>query len=67
MIERGLDQIKHDDWYGVIEYTYLVRPRLNTLEVAEKVHCNERTVRRHKSRLINELSILFYGADALDI
>ena len=67
MVERSLDKIKDDDWYNIICYTYLVTPRMTVEEIAQKANCSVPTVFRQKKRLINEIAILLYGADALDI
>ena len=34
-------------------------------EIAKEIYCDIRTVRRHRSRLVQVLAIWFYGADAV--
>ena len=65
--ERCLKQLEQDEWYNVIELIYLQQPGMTIEQVACEIHTSIATVYRQKKRLINELSILFYGADALDV
>jgi RNA polymerase sigma factor (sigma-70 family) len=60
VINRALDNIKDDDYYMIVEYKYFEgRP---DVEIGELIGCNERTVRRHKNRLVHRLSVKLYGA-----
>ena len=63
-IEKALEEIKHDEYYRIIELKYF--KRLSTEEIAKEIPCSERTVIRHSKRLINELIIIFHGAEALE-
>lgn len=50
-------------------YSYAVTGRyienLSDTDIAIKLNCDERTVRRNRSRLVNQVSIYFWGAEAL--
>lgn len=62
-IERALETIKDDEYYDIIPLKYwdLVQPA----QIAEALHCDERTYRRHKNRLVNKVKVVLFGADAL--
>ena len=62
-VERNLKIIEDDQYYQVIPKIYFQKKVRD--EVAKEMFCSTKTVRRHQKRLINDLSILFYGADAL--
>lgn len=63
-VERCLEYLKKDEYYNILPCIYF---NLMTVpDVADEIHCSPRTVSRHKSRLINELVVLLYGADALE-
>jgi DNA-directed RNA polymerase specialized sigma24 family protein len=63
-IERALETIKDDSKYCIIEFKYF--DRMETEKIAEKMECDETTVRRNKNRLVNSLKIILFGADALE-
>lgn len=65
-IKRALDDIEKDEYYFIINERYLCDENLSNDEIAEKYHVSVRTVQRHRNRLINELQLLLFGADALD-
>ena len=62
-IERALETIQDDEYYDIIPLKYwdLVQPA----QIAERLHCDERTFYRHKNRLVNKLKVVLFGADAL--
>ena len=62
-IERALETVQDDEYYDIIPMKYwdLVQPA----QIAERLHCDERTCRRHKNRLVNKLKVVLFGADAL--
>jgi hypothetical protein len=64
-IERALETIQEDQYYDIIPMKYwdLIQPDI----IAESLHCDERTYRRHKNRLVNKLKIVLFGADALEL
>jgi len=62
-IERALETIQDDPYYEIIPMKYwdLMQPA----QIAEVLHCDERTFYRHKNRLVNKLKVVLFGADAL--
>jgi len=62
-IERALETIQDDEYYDIIPLKYwdLMQPA----QIAEALHCDERTFYRHKNRLVNKLKVVLFGADAL--
>jgi len=62
-IERALETIKDDEYYDIIPLKYW--DGLSPAEIAERLHCDERTFYRHKNRLVNKLKVVLFGADAL--
>lgn len=62
-IERALETIQDDPYYELIPLRYW--DQLEPKEVAERLNCDERTFYRHKSRLVNKLKVVLFGADAL--
>lgn len=62
-IEKALDNISDDQYYPVISGRYF--EGLSDEEIAKKIPCDERTVRRHRGRLVRVLAVWLYGADAV--
>lgn len=62
-IERALETIQDDEYYDIIPLKYW--DGLSPAEIAERLNCDERTYRRHKNRLVNQLKVVLFGADAL--
>lgn len=62
-IERALETIQDDEYYEIIPLKYW--DGLSPVEIAEALHCDERTFYRHKNRLVNKLKVVLFGADAL--
>jgi DNA-directed RNA polymerase specialized sigma24 family protein len=62
-IERAIETIQDDEYYDIVPLKYwdLMQPA----QIAEALHCDERTYRRHKNRLVNKLKVVLFGADAL--
>ena len=62
-IDRALETIQDDPYYDIIPLKYwdLLQPA----EIAERLNCDERTLYRHKNRLVNKLKVVLFGADAL--
>lgn len=62
-IERALETIQDDEYFDIIPLKYwdLMQPA----QIAEALHCDERTFYRHKNRLVNKLKVVLFGADAL--
>lgn len=72
-IERALDEIRYkdkakiqeDEGYRIITMKYF--EGLNNEEIAEQTNYAERTIQRHKNRMINRLKVIIWGAEALDV
>lgn len=62
-IDRALETIQDDQYYNIIPMRYF--DCLKPEEIADAMACDERTYRRNKSRLVNKLKIVLFGADAL--
>jgi hypothetical protein len=60
-IEYALNAVKHDEYYMVIEYKYF--DKMNDIDIATIMCCDDSTVRRHKSRLVHRIALKLYGAD----
>ena len=63
-IEKALKQIENDEYHDIIRYKYFEQK--SDEEIADLIHCAPRTVRTHKSALVGRLSIILYGAGALE-
>lgn len=64
VMNNALEQVSGDYYYPVIYGRYF--DRVIEQELAEKLCCDERTVRRNRSRLVKALSVLLYGSEAID-
>jgi hypothetical protein len=80
-IERGLDRIRSNKYYRVVELKYGIPPKsfkwdssnaseklqeyqpLSIEEIAAKIDCDDATVKRHRSRLVNAIKIAIWGLD----
>lgn len=62
-ISDGLKSIESDTYSAIIKYKYFQRKSDD--EIGELVGCDARTVRRNKNRLVKNIAIKLYGADAL--
>ncbi|MGE4272076.1 MAG: sigma-70 family RNA polymerase sigma factor [Desulfitobacterium sp.] len=62
-IERALETIQDDKYYDIISMKYWDEMTMES--IAERFGCEDRTVRRNKSRLVNKMKIMLFGADAL--
>jgi len=63
-IDRAMEAITDDKYYEIIPLKYW--DGLTIEEISEKIVCDEKTVRRNRSRLVNKLKIMLFGADALN-
>lgn len=63
-IEKALKQIEDDDYSDIIKYKYFEQKSDD--EIADLMHCAPRTVRTHKSTLVRRISVILYGAGALE-
>ena len=62
-IERALETIQDDEYFDIIPMKYW--DLLPPAQIAEALHCDERTFYRHKNRLVNKLKVVVFGADAV--
>lgn len=62
-MRRALQEIENDQYYNIIPKRYF--ERLKDEEIAVLFPCDPSTVRRQKNRLVSQLSIHLYGAQAL--
>ena len=74
-IEKALTNIKNNQDYCIIEMKYFGICQdgvwdgipLEISEIAEKIFISESTVKRRRKELINRLSVILFGADAINI
>ncbi len=62
-IEDALAVVQNDAYYDTVSMRYF--DNAPDSEIAEVCGCEERTVRRNRSRLVRRLAVRLYGADAL--
>ena len=62
-IDRALEIIQEDPYYQIIPLKYF--DGMSPEDIANLLSCDERTYRRNRSRLVNKLKIVLFGADAL--
>jgi len=63
-IERCLKIIKNDEYFSIIPMIYF--EQMTCEDVADELCTSTSTIRRNKNRLLGELVVLIYGADALE-
>lgn len=59
-IEKAISFLSSDPYQDLIKYKYFESKRDD--EIGEILHCDARTVRNHKSRLVNRISVFLYGS-----
>lgn len=59
-IEKAVSLLGGDPYQDLIKYKYFQSKRDD--EIGEILHCDARTVRNHKSRLVNRISVFLYGS-----
>lgn len=62
-IEHALNQIRNDQYYILIELKYF--DKMEILDILKKLNISETTFRRKRNSIINELSIILYGSNAI--
>ena len=62
-IKEAICDILDDEYYFVISGRYF--EGLDDANIAAAIPCDERTVRRHRSRLVRKMAVRFYGAEVL--
>ena len=64
LIDEALEEIKDDEYYKIIELRYFEN---ETIENISKIlHTADRNIRRHRNRLINELSEIIFPEEILE-
>lgn len=63
-IERALEVVNKDNYYFIITEKYF--NQATNQDIEENFHVSVSTIRRHRNRLINELQIQLFGADAFE-
>lgn len=62
-VDRALDAIANEEYKDIIKlYYFESKPQE---EIAKLLHCVETTVWRQRKRLVDKLTIILYGADAV--
>lgn len=64
-IERALKVIADDDYFEIIPMKYF--KGMTFREIADEFNCEEKTIGRNRTRIIQRLMVLLFGADALSI
>lgn len=59
-IEKAISILDGDQYQNIIGLKYF--DGLSDDEIGEEFHCDPRTVRNHKSRLVKRISVFLYGA-----
>lgn len=62
-INYALEIVKEDEYYPLLTKKYFENKKDD--EIAADFDCDERTIRRNKSRLIRRIAIKLYGAEAI--
>lgn len=52
-------------YYRVLEMKYITARKYTTKEIAELEYIEERTVRRYLEKAISDLTVIFFGVDAI--
>lgn len=63
-IDFALQPVKDDEYYPIVTMKYFEQK--TDEEIAEKIACDPRTVRRNKSRLVRTVAVKLYGATAVN-
>ena len=63
-IDKALETLMEDPYYSLLELKYT--KRFSEEKIAEIICCDPSTVRRNKNRLLERLSVIFFGIDALE-
>lgn len=62
-IERALERIKGQEYYRIIPMIYF--EGRSQKEIEKEMHCDRTTIWRNRKVLIEKMSIVLYGADAI--
>lgn len=63
-IERALNHVAGDPYYGIIEMKYFQRKTME--QIAKHFHCDVSTVQRHKNELLTAIKFHLFGEDILN-
>lgn len=63
LIRAALDSIQDEYYYPSIAAKYF--DKISDEEIAQRMHCDDRTIRRQRSRLVKEISVFLYGTEAI--
>ncbi|AYZ73425.1 RNA polymerase sigma factor [Fusobacterium necrophorum] len=64
LVEFGLNEVKTDKHYSILTLRYF--ERLSLEDIAERLDISVITVKRNKSRLINELSLIIFPEEIME-
>ena len=62
-IKKSLENIEKDPYYLVVKGRYF--EQISDDDIAKQIPCDDRTVRRHRGRLVRTVAIWLYGAEAV--
>jgi len=62
-VKKALRNIENDAYYAAVSGRYF--EGISDEEIAKQIPCDERTVRRHRGRLVRVLAVWLYGVDAV--
>ena len=62
-LKKALEQIEDDIYYPAVKGRYF--EGFSDEKIAGQIHCDERTVRRHRGRLVRVVAVWLYGAEAV--
>jgi DNA-directed RNA polymerase specialized sigma24 family protein len=62
-LKKALEQIEDDTYYPAVKGRYF--EGFSDEKIAGQIHCDERTVRRHRGRLVRVVAVWLYGAEAV--
>lgn len=63
IIDQAIDMLSDDNYIDLIKYIYFEGKTVE--EISQITNLDERTIYRHKKRLVKRLSIILYGDEAL--
>ena len=62
-VKKALRNIENDPYYAAVSGRYF--EGISDEEIARQIPCDERTVRRHRGRLVRVVAVWLYGVDAV--
>lgn len=62
-VKKALRNIEDDTYYVAVSGRYF--EGISDEEIAKQIPCDERTVRRHRGRLVRVVAVWLYGAEAV--